>query len=67
VTRLAEAGCSVPEIATITGHSLKDVGSILDRHYLNRSVKIGLSAMAKLERFHRNQRSTSGIEEAERT
>jgi integrase len=23
VTRLAEAGCEVPEIATITGHSLK--------------------------------------------
>jgi integrase len=52
VTRLAEAGCSVPEIATITGHSLKDVGSILDRHYLNRSSEIGRTAMAKLERFH---------------
>jgi len=30
VTRLAVAGCTVPEIATITGHSLRDVGAILD-------------------------------------
>lgn len=50
VTRLAHAGCSVPEIATITGHSLKDVGSILDSHYLHRSVSLAKSAMAKLER-----------------
>jgi integrase len=31
--RLAEAGCEVPEIATITGHSLADVAAILDAHY----------------------------------
>ena len=34
VTRLALAGCTVPEIAAITGHSLKDVEAILDAHYL---------------------------------
>ena len=32
VTRLAEVACEVPEIATITGHSLKDVEAILDAH-----------------------------------
>jgi integrase len=30
VTRLALAECTEPEIATITGHSLRDVRSILD-------------------------------------
>jgi integrase len=36
ITRLAEAGCEVPEIATITGHSLADLEAILDAHYLGR-------------------------------
>jgi integrase len=50
VTRLAEAGCEVPEIATITGHSLKDVEAILDAHYLGWTTKLAVSAVAKLER-----------------
>lgn len=50
VTRLAKAGCTVPEIATITGHSLKDVGTTLDSHYLNRDSALGESAIRKLER-----------------
>jgi integrase len=41
VTRLAIAGCSVPQIATITGHSLKDVEAILDAHYLMRDSGLG--------------------------
>lgn len=49
VTRLALAGCSVPEIATITGHSLRDVGAILDSNYLNRDYGLALSAIKKLE------------------
>lgn len=53
VTRLALAGCSVPEIAAITGHALKEVESILERHYLSRDIGLGNSAMAKLEN-HRN-------------
>lgn len=53
VTRLAIAKCTVPEIATITGHSLKDVGSILDAHYLDRSVELGRSAIRKLEDLER--------------
>lgn len=49
VTRLAIAGASVPEIASITGHSLKDVEAMLDRHYLSRDRALGESAIAKLE------------------
>ena len=44
VTRLALAGCSVSEIATITGHSLADVEAILDAHYLGRTVELVESA-----------------------
>lgn len=50
VTRLAVAGCTVPEIATITGHSLKDVEEILDRHYLMRDSAMAKSAIRKLEK-----------------
>jgi integrase len=50
VTRLAVAGCTVPEIATFTGHSLKDVQSILDAHYLHRDPAMAESALRKLER-----------------
>lgn len=50
VTRLALAGCSEAEIATITGHSLRDVGAILDAHYLKRDFRLAVSAIEKLER-----------------
>jgi len=50
VTRLALSGCSVAEIATITGHSLRDVGSILDSHYLSRDAGLAESAIRKLEK-----------------
>ena len=49
VTRLALVGCSEAEIATITGHSLRDVRSILDAHYLHRDVELARSAITKLE------------------
>ena len=49
VTRLALAGCTEAEIATITGHSLRDVRSILDTHYLHRDVEMARSAITKLE------------------
>lgn len=49
VTRLALAGCTEAEIATITGHSLRDVRSILDAHYLHRDPKLAESAIKKLE------------------
>lgn len=49
VTRLAIAGCTIPQIATITGHSLKDVEAILDAHYLMRDSGLGEAAISKLE------------------
>jgi integrase len=52
VTRLSEAECTPQEIATITGHSLRDVGAILDC-YSARTNKIALAAIAKLERSKR--------------
>ena len=50
VTRLALAGCTEAEIVTITGHSLRDVRSILDTHYLHRDPALADRAIAKLER-----------------
>ncbi|MEH2510182.1 integrase [Nitrobacteraceae bacterium AZCC 1564] len=49
VIRLALAGSTVPEIATFTGHSLKDVEAILDRHYLGRDLRLAESAARKLD------------------
>ena len=49
VTRLALAGCNEAEIATFTGHSLKDVATILDAHYLSRDVRLAESALSKRE------------------
>jgi hypothetical protein len=37
------------EIATITGHSLRDVRSILDAHYLHRDTELARAAIHKLE------------------
>jgi integrase len=48
VTRLAEAGCTTAEIASVTGHSLGDAGRILDR-YLKRTAALAKSAISKLE------------------
>jgi integrase len=50
VTRLALAGCSEPEIAAITGHTLRNVKSILEKHYLKRDPQLAMNAIAKLER-----------------
>ena len=49
VTRLAVAGCEVPEIAAITGHKLNKVAAILDSHYLSRDSALGEAAIRKLE------------------
>jgi len=48
ITMLAEAGCSVPEIAAITGHSYRSVNSILEK-YLPRTKHLAEMAIAKLE------------------
>jgi integrase len=49
VTRLALAGATEAEIATITGHALRDVRSILDSNYLHRDPELGRAAIHKLE------------------
>ena len=49
VTNLALAGCTVPEIASITGHSMTQVKSILEKHYLARDPQLARGAIAKLE------------------
>lgn len=48
VTRLALSGCTVPQIAAITGHSLRDVQAILDAHYLGGAVELAEQAILKL-------------------
>lgn len=48
VTMLFEAGCTVAEAASITGHSLRRAQEILDR-YLARTAVLAEGAIAKLE------------------
>jgi hypothetical protein len=43
-----QAGASVPQIATVTGHSLKGVETILDAHYLGRDIQLAEAAVLKL-------------------
>jgi integrase len=47
-TRLALTGCSVPQIAAITGHSLADVESILQAHYLGGAIDLAEATIVKL-------------------
>ena len=49
VTRLALAGATEAEIATVTGHTLRDVRSILDANYLHRDPALAEAAIRKLE------------------
>lgn len=53
VLRLFLVGCTVAEIATITGHSLRDVQSILDANYFHRDVALAESGIRKLENARR--------------
>ncbi|MDB5609829.1 MAG: hypothetical protein JWP25_6729 [Bradyrhizobium sp.] len=48
VTRLALAGCTVPQIAAITGHSPRDVDEILKAHYLGGQTELADQAIVKL-------------------
>jgi integrase len=48
VTLLSEAGCSLPMIATITGHSLENVDKILEK-YLSRTRHLADAAIVKFE------------------
>ena len=49
VTRLALSGCNTAQIAAITGHSMKDVESILDAHYMGGKIELAEQAILKLE------------------
>jgi integrase len=53
VIRLAEAECTVPQIAAITGHSLRQVETIVEVYFV-RTYEMGEAAIAKLER-HRDK------------
>ena len=46
---MALAGCPVPEIAAITGHSLANVAAILDQAYLGGQAELAEQAMRRLE------------------
>jgi integrase len=48
VMRLAEADCTVPQIAAITGHSLKQVEGIMETYFV-RTYEMGAAAITKLE------------------
>lgn len=48
VTLLAESGCNIPQIASITGHTLETVHRILE-HYLKRTTTMAESAISMLE------------------
>jgi integrase len=56
-TRLALAGCEVPQIAAITGHSQKDASAVLDAHYMGGSVELAEQAMRKLEENEKRKRT----------
>ena len=55
VTRLALVGCTEAQIASITGHSLRDVRSVLDAHYLHRDIELARAAITKLEMGYAKQ------------
>ncbi len=60
VTRLAIAGATDIEIATITGLKLGSVETILDEHYLSREVEIANHGQAKRVRHEARTKSQTG-------
>lgn len=48
VTMLAEAGCTLPEIVSVTGHSLRTAQAILEK-YLKRTSTLADTAITKFE------------------
>jgi integrase len=49
VTRAAIAGGTEPEIAAVTGHTLRGLRAILDTNYLHRDPALGENLFKKLE------------------
>jgi site-specific recombinase XerD len=58
VVRLAEAGCSVPEIAAVTGHTIDRTARILEV-YLPRTAPMARAAVARLDQA-RAERTKEG-------
>jgi hypothetical protein len=58
VTLLAEAGCTIPEIVSITGHTLASATQILEK-YMARTKTLSDAAMSKFENASATHRSTS--------
>ena len=56
VTMLFEAGCTVAECASITGHTLRTAQAILDK-YLARTSRLAYSAIAKFENRMEQERA----------
>jgi len=54
VIRLARAGCTIPEIVSITGHSLKTVHTILST-YMPPDSTVARNAIRKLDRAARRR------------
>lgn len=52
VVRLAEAACTIPEIAAITGHTIKSVETIIET-YLVQTYPQAKAAIVKLEDYRR--------------
>ena len=57
ITRMALVGCTVPEIASVTGHSEKTVHDMLSRHYLGGRAQLAEQAIAKLDALRLTQPS----------
>jgi Phage integrase family len=63
VVRLAEAGCSVPEIAAITGHSLRTANYILEV-YCPRNTTMAQHAIARLEDYRERTQGQRKLEDS---
>jgi hypothetical protein len=61
VVRLAEARCSVPEIAAVTGHTIDRTARILEV-YLPRTAPMARAAVARLDEARRRTKSDSKLE-----
>lgn len=60
VVNLALAQCTVAEICSITGHSLRDAENILSKHYLAADRRLAESAIRKLEKHQTGTRAVNG-------
>lgn len=60
VLRLARAGCSSPEIYSITGHGPKSAEAIVAKHDLSRDSRPAVSAVEKLEKHKARPQAVNG-------